>query len=292
MPPPHPSAFLSALMMLFILPLATPFQLSAGRSSGRRHAPCMSGEEATADGMAPLWKVLKLDAGGQTLAPASGEWEVSTVQVEITRTLESPGLGVMLEEYGAADDGAGLTLITGLAEGGNAALSAVDLQPGDAIVSACGARTEGLNYDLTIDALVSLPAAPAPAVLTVKRLVKLLGVKCTVIFPPDEKRDDKIIRLPPGRLFRQALIMNRVKMGPCTEDLQCLCNCGMVVRKGRKLLVPEASQERQMLKKEPDWRLTCRAKVGKLEKDEEMVIRIRPDIDNIMAPKDPAAWRT
>ena len=284
-----------ASLLLFILPLATTFLLPPGQRCsprGRGHTPGMSVEEPTADGMAKMWKVLKLDAGGQTLAPASGEWEVSTVNVEITRTLESPGLGVMLEEYGAAEDGAGLTLITGLADGGNAALSAVDLQPGDAIVSACGARTEGLNYDLTIDALVSLPAAPAPAVLTVKRLVKLLGVKCTVIFPKDEERADKVIRLPPGRLFRQALIMNQVKMGSCNEDLQCLCNCGMVVRKGRKLLVPEDSQERQMLKKEPDWRLTCRAKVGKLEQDEEMVIRIRPDIDNIMAPKDPSAWRT
>ena len=286
----------SRTLLLLMLPLVTTFQLTVGRrcpTSGRRRAPCMLGEEpATADEMAKMWKVLKLDAGGHTLAPASGEWEVSTVQVEITRTLESPGLGVMLEEYGEDGAGAGLTLITGLADGGNAALSAVDLQPGDAIVNACGAKTEGFNYDLTIDALVSLPAAPAPAVLTVKRLVKLLGVKCTVIFPKDEGRADKIIRLPPGRLFRQALLMNQIKMGSCNEDLQCLCNCGMVVRKGRKLLVPEDSQERQMLKKEPDWRLTCRAKVGKLEQDEEMVIRIRPDIDNIMAPKDPAAWRT
>ena len=125
---------LSALVVLFILPLATTFQLSAGRrcaASGRRHAPCRLGEEVTADSMAPLWKVLKLDEGGQTLAPASGEWEMRTVQVEIPRTLESPGLGIMLEEYGAAADGAGLTLITGLADGGNAALSGVDLQPGD-----------------------------------------------------------------------------------------------------------------------------------------------------------------
>ena len=73
--------------------------------------------------MAPLWKVLKLEGtGGQGvgLAPANGAWEVRTVEVEIARTLESPGLGIMLAEYGAAADGAGLTLITGLADGGNA----------------------------------------------------------------------------------------------------------------------------------------------------------------------------
>ena len=205
--------------------------------------------------MAPLWKVLKLEGmGGQGmgLAPASGDWEVHSVEVEIARTLESPGLGIMLEEYGAADDGAGLTLITGLADGGNAAASAVDLQPGDAIVNACGARTEGLNYDLTIDALVSLPAAPAPAVITVKRLVKLPTVLCTVMFPKDEGRADKVIKLRPGLPIRQALIMNNIQMGTCTEDLQCVKCCGMVMRKGRNLLEPEGAQERQMLKKEPN----------------------------------------
>ena len=55
-------------------------------------------------------------------------------------------------------------------------------------------------------------------------------------------------------------------------------------------------QEEKMLNNkrmsEPDWRLTCRAVVAPLEEDGEMVIRIRPDLDNVMAPKDPNAWRT
>ena len=53
-----------------------------------------------------------------------------------------------------------------------------------------------------------------------------------------------------------------------------------------------ATQEAQMLRKEPDWRLTCRSRVGSLTEDAEMVIRIRPDTTRIMTPKDPDAWRT
>lgn len=258
--------------------------------------------EDDADAMAQRWKLLRIDSDGQglskfgekglTLAPANGDWEPREIQVEIPRSEESPGLGIMLEEFGAGEDGTGLTLVTGLAEGGNAALAGVDLLPGDAIVRAGGAKTEGLNYDLTIDALMGMPPAPSAASITVKRLVKIHACRCTVVFPKEEGRADKIIALFPGRNIRQALIMNGVEMGPCNEDLQCLCDCGMVVRKGRKHLVPEGSQERQMLKKEKDWRLTCRAKVAPLEQEEEMVIRIRPDTENIMRPKDPTAWRT
>ena len=65
-------------------------------------------------------------------------------------------------------------------------------------------------------------------------------------------------------------------------DLQCCKSCGMLIRKGKGLLEPMGSAERQMLAREPAWRLTCRSVVAPLEQDEEMVIRIRPDLDNIM----------
>ena len=35
-----------------------------------------------------------------------------------------------------------------------------------------------------------------------------------------------------------------------------------------------------------------RAVVAPLEEDAEMDIRIRPDLDNVLAPRDPNAWRT
>ena len=63
---------------------------------------------------------------------------------------------------------------------------------------------------------------------------------------------------------------------------------------GIELFTPPGKQERIMLdnKNEPYWRLTCRACVAPLEEDAEMVIRFKPDLSNVMAIKDPGAWRT
>uniref|UniRef100_A0A7S2MMY2 2Fe-2S ferredoxin-type domain-containing protein n=1 Tax=Octactis speculum TaxID=3111310 RepID=A0A7S2MMY2_9STRA len=112
----------------------------------------------------------------------------------------------------------------------------------------------------------------------------------TVMFPPGDKQDDKKIRLMPGRKIRQALLTNGVKMGSCAGDLQCLCSCAILIRRGKALLAPSKTQERVMLKKEPDWRLSCRAFVGEIEGDEEMVVRIRPDMENIMRKTSDRDW--
>ena len=281
-------------------------------------------EGRTADAMAPGWKVLKIEELGKPrleLAPTDGAWGTKEIEVEIPRTAESPGLGILLEEYGGdAVTGVGLTLVAGLVEGGNAALSGVDLLPGDAIVDVGGVRTECFNWDLTVDALGGLPAAPAPAILTVKRLLKIPVVKvrlrraahhptpqtfygshthtrqCTVMFPPEDGRPDQLIELRPGSKMRRSLQKEKIMSwdAPCNEDLQCLCNCGILVRKGLELFAPPSTQERLMLEnhKEPYWRLTCRACVIPLEEDAEMVIRVKPDLDNVMEIKDPGAWRT
>ena len=139
----------------------------------------------------------------------------------------------MLEEYGSTEEGEGLTLVTGLVEDGNAAKAETVLMPGDAIIQAGRTKVEGLNYDGTIDALMGLPAAPAPALLRVKRLRKVPVVTCTVMFPPEEKVPDRKIRLYQGRQVRQMLLLNRIPgIASCNDDLQCLCKCGMVMRPG------------------------------------------------------------
>ena len=80
-------------------------------------------------------------------------------------------------------------------------------------------------------------------------------------------------------------------MGPCGDDLQCCLTCGMLVRKGMALLEPIQTQEAQMLRKEPYWRLTCRSVCRPCTEDAEMVIRIRPDTANILRPsKDPYSY--
>ena len=118
----------------------------------------------TAEGMAPGWKATTDETGAYELIPASYEYRYQEVYVEIPRTAESPGLGVLLEQFGTLDaENGGLTLVAGLVEGGNAANANVDLLPGDSIVKAGTTRVECLDYDATVDALMALPPAPAPA---------------------------------------------------------------------------------------------------------------------------------
>ena len=62
------------------------------------------------------------------------------------------------------------------------------------------------------------------------------------------------------------------------------------VRRGWDLLAPMETQEAQMLRKEPRWRLSCRAVVGDLDSGDgaegggggEVEIRVRPDLENIL----------
>ena len=118
----------------------------------------------TAEGMAAGWKATTDETGAYELIPASYEYRYQEVYVEIPRTAESPGLGVLLEQFGTLDAAnGGLTLVAGLVEGGNAANAGVDLLPGDSIVKAGTTRVECLDYDATVDALMALPPAPAPA---------------------------------------------------------------------------------------------------------------------------------
>ena len=72
--------------------------------------------------MAPGWKATTDETGAYELIPASYEYRYQEVYVEIPRTAESPGLGVLLEQFGTLDaENGGLTLVAGLVEGGNAA---------------------------------------------------------------------------------------------------------------------------------------------------------------------------
>ena len=57
--------------------------------------------------------------------------------------------------------------------------------PGDAIVAAGDAKTEGFNWDLTVDALGSLPAAPAPARIKVSRHTEV-NIEMETAYPLQE----------------------------------------------------------------------------------------------------------
>ena len=70
-------------------------------------------------------------------------------------------------------------------------------------------------------------------------------------------------------------------------------NTQVQVRKGAAVLEPPSTQEAQMIKKEPYWRLTCRACVARDAEDgSELVIRVRPDLENVMRRKNPFGIET
>jgi hypothetical protein len=246
----------------------------------------------TAEDFAPGWVARTLPADSLRgerleLAAKAPDWTTKLIDVTIERSEESPGLGIMLEEFGVvaaaeaaeaaaagngvaaaggaagagATAGAGLTLVTGLVEGGNAAAAVgrseagSAIMPGDTIVSAGGVRLEALDYDSTVAALGSLPPAPEPVALTVRRLVRIPSVKCTVCFPPEENKPDRVVRLYPGQKLQRAFILSGILGKGCNDDLQCLRTCGVAIYKGGKLLEEKQTQERLMLenRNEPRW---------------------------------------
>ena len=157
------------------------------RAHGRGHGARLEGDDGR-DGR------LRADPGVVRVP-------VQEIYVEIPRTAESPGLGVLLEQFGTLDaKNGGLTLVAGLVEGGNAANAGVDLLPGDSIVKAGTTRVECLDYDATVESLMALPLAPAPAGLMVKRLVKVPFVNMRVMFPREEGRKDVTFKMRSGRV--------------------------------------------------------------------------------------------
>ena len=70
--------------------------------------------------MARGWRATTSETGVFSLIAASGDWYVDTREVEIRRSLDSPGMGVLLEQFGDLENGGGLTLVAGLVPGGEA----------------------------------------------------------------------------------------------------------------------------------------------------------------------------
>ena len=249
----------------------------AARMSADGCEVIQSDGDRTADGMAARWKLVRPEPATVRLEPSEPFWEVLEFTVQVERSVDSPGLGIML---GIRSSIRGrLTLVTGVVEGGNAAMATTALLPGDAIASV-RRQHRRLNYDGTIDALCSLPAAPAPAVLTVKRLRKVPVVTHGHVRPTRQARQE-------GAILRGAEsaadAAHAGRRGRPSATTICSAAHRAACSSQGQALEPMGSAERQMLAREPAWRLTCKSVVGPLEKDEEMTIRIRPDSEQGVA---------
>jgi ferredoxin len=225
---------------------------------------------------------------------------------------KSGGLGIELAELaGGRGDGIGITIISGLVEGGSAEGSG--LLPGDSIAAISLVRrkqltagdsglaetqnewsvsTECLAYDDTVEAIQTLPP-PRDGFedmlsVTARRLRRRPKVTVNVQYPPGQKEQDKVIEMYAGENLRQGMLVRGVKLndplaqrfdtkqgGNCGAGGLCR-TCSVVVSSGGDILNPQRPAEKQMLIDSPRWRLACKAIVGYGMKEGEMTIRVNP----------------
>ena len=246
------------------------------------------------DDLRDSWALQRLKEGGVRLEASSNAFTSVDVETRIPRSADAPGIGMALEEFGS-DGTHGLVLVDFLVEGGNAADASKPILAGDALITVAPAskawakNLEGLTYDDTIEVLSSIDPAEGELVLTVRRLQKLPTVSVTLSFP-DEGREDENLTLIPGQPLRSTMLAKGIKLndplarrfdagygtGDCGGE-GCCCTCALEVVTGLEVLNEQKSQERQMLRKHPDWRLACRARVSEeLACDAELVLRVSP----------------
>jgi ferredoxin len=246
------------------------------------------------------------DSGVYLGAKSFKEIFVDNVQISFPRRRDA-GMGILLEEIaGGREDGLGITIVSGLVEGGAADKSGI--LPGDCISSIAIrditnpiteatsiVSVECLGYDATVDAILSLPAMETTQqeenemfVLSIKRLRRKPRVNVTIQYPPDWQEPDITLQLFSGENLRRAMLTRGVKLndalsrrfdsggsGDCGAEGTC-ATCVVSVLKGGELLNPQGIQEQQMLQKNPRWRLGCKAIVGYKFQEGDISLRVNP----------------
>jgi len=251
-----------------------------------------------------------IEAGIYLGAKNSKEILVDTITVGIPRRV-GEGLGIQLVEIaGGREDGLGIVVVDGVVEGGCA--DGTEVRAGDSITaitlrktkegSGSGGlsdieivdsiATECFGYDKTVEALLSLPPPESDGseliVLTLKRLRRKPKVTIKLQFPPQQNEPDTIIELFAGENLRRAMLVRGVKLndplsnrfdtggtGNCGADGTC-ATCVVDVRQGDDLLSPKGQQEKQILEKNPRWRMACKTVVGFGQQEGGMTIRVNP----------------
>lgn len=227
------------------------------------------------------------------------------------------GLGLeLLELAGGREDGVGITIVSGIVAGGAAEGSGI--LPGDSITQielrrttrpsssakaseggsmnereeVFSVSTECLNYDKTVEAILSLPPEEESAtdifVVTTKRLRRRPKVRLNLQYPPDMGEDDVSLELFAGENLRHAMLVRGVKLndalaarfdsggtGDCGAEGTC-ATCAVSVIEGANLLSPVGQQEGQIFVKHPRWRMACRAVVGYGMKEGTLTVRVSP----------------
>lgn len=234
---------------------------------------------------------------------------VDTVKVTFPR-MPHQGLGIeLLELAGGRDDGLGITIVSGIVEGGSAEGSGI--LPGDSISKVeirrnkrtsgeilsetqeeISVMTECLGYDRTVDAIGSLPPAESSdtetVVLTIKRLRRKPKVQVHFQYPPGQGEEDIRLELFAGENLRRAMLVRGIKLndplsrrfdnggtGDCGAEGTC-ATCAISIVRGSDLLSPIGTTEGQIFKNNPRWRMACKTIVGYGMREGEMTVRVNP----------------
>ena len=240
------------------------------------------------------WAVRRMKDGTNSVGAKDVSFRPIDLDASVPRSEAAPGIGLGLEELGSDGNGVGLVLVDSVVPDSNAAKASEAILPGDALISVRAASggasvsLEGLTYDSTIDILTSIDPSIGALVFTVRRLVVQPKVAVTLRFPDQDRADESITMLP-GQPLRQTFLSSGIKLndplalrfdsggpGDCGGE-GCCCTCAIEVETGLDLLNEQKTQEKQMLRKHPSWRLGCRARVSEgLEQDATLVVRVSP----------------
>ena len=150
-------------------------------------------ELATADD----WAVQRLKDGGVRVDSQSLRFRPVDEYMVVPRSLESPGIGLGLEEMGS-DGEVGLVLVDTIVDGGNAAQASPPFLVGDTLISvrdsagSVEVALEGATYDATVAALGSLDPVLGELVFTVRRLERQPTVSVRLQFADEDRADEQV----------------------------------------------------------------------------------------------------
>lgn len=252
------------------------------------------------------------DDGGIFLGVKNGrECFPDVISFSVPRPPDGTGLGVLLQELaGGRGDDLGITVVSGLVEGGYLESCNVDLLPGDSITSISvlkntkstqvglaeneeiiSAVTECLDYDATVQAIVNLPPITSTyeeLQINIKRIRRKPKIKVNLKFPPSQKKSDETIELFAGENLRLGMLVRGVQLndplakrfdtkseGNCGAGGLCR-TCSVSVLRGGDLMNPQKVAEKQMLGDNPRWRLGCKTFVGYGMKEGEISLQVNP----------------
>ena len=220
----------------------------------------------------------------------SKDYFVDNECVVITRTPESPGLGLdLLELAGGRDDGVGLTIIQGVS--GNA--EAAGVLPGDSIssvefqqVKTSSSTSSGLSveetiqgevlecdckdFDSTFEVLTSIPPVDEieSITLNLKRVRRWPRITTVVEYPPSQVApgadNTETFELFAGENLKRALLNRGIVMEDPTGRKCDFCGgkCSVKVEQGLQLLSPMSTTEEKLMAKNPKCRVSCKTVIG------------------------------